>query len=459
MQVAAAPSVVRAVPPFKPAYQPYTPAYTAPAAPSAYGQDTFVPTGYVPNDQNANVVYGEAKNMGLRFLGKTLNLKAPYIETALIDKTPNDPMDIENIDFNMKVKAAEVGVSDVDATLTIERMLAQKAATKGKAAPVSDLRVVFDPNNQIRVEGKVKAVGFNLPFQVKGTVNVDTAGQLRYDLGNAKVAGLPVSGLMKTFGLSVDKLLKLHNPNDGYYSEGNSIFVNVSQLISGIDGAPGLDARLRGVRTTAAGDLQLLVGDTAEDAQRALTRANEAGPAYVNGEGGHAYIDGFFLKNGKLSIYDRTPDSPLNLNATGGLERNIQLHSGQVGVTESRFGELIQEEIGDSDSLTGVHTELKGNYAQVSGKLWGAVPLSINMTFSATGDGRLMFTPSGSKAFGFIPLPGGLVSSKLQNLVKGGEPVGKGVALGKLDGIDLGFVSNVVHQDGYIVVETGKPAP
>lgn len=452
--VAATP--VRAVPPFKPAYQPYTPAYTAPATAPAYSQDSFVPTGYVPNDQNLNVVYGEAKNMGLRFLDKTFNLKASYIETALIDKTIEDPMDIENIDFNMKVKSAQVGINDVDASITAQHILDKKAAQKGKSAAVSDLRVVFDPNNQIRVEGKAKVLGLNLPFQAKGQVNVDTAGQIRYDFGNAKVAGMPVNGLMKTFGLSLDKLLKLHDPKDGYYTEGNSLYFNLGQFVTTTEDAPGLDATVRGIRTTPSGDLQVLVGDTPEDAQRAIARSNEAGPAYVNADGGHAYIDGFFLKNGKLSIYDRTPDSPLNLNATGGMERNIQLHSGQVGVTEARFGELIQDEIGDSDTLRGVETKLKGNYAQVSGKLWGAIPLSINMTFSATGDGRLMFTPSGAKALGFVPLPQGLVSSKLQGLVKGGEPIGKGVALGKLDGIDLGYVSRVVHQDGYIVVDTGK---
>lgn len=459
MRTEAAP-VIRAVPPFKPAYQPYGTDYTYNAAatvsPPAYSQDAFVPTGYVSGDLYKNVVYGEAKNMGLRFLDKNLNLRGSYLEAAMIDKTLENPMDIEEIDFNLKVKAAQVGVSDVDASITVEHILDKQAAATGKASPVKDLRVVFDPNNQIRVEGKVKALGMTLPFQAKGTVNVDTAGQIRYDFGNAKVAGMPVNGLMKTFGLSLDKLLKMHNPNDGYYTEGNSLYLNIGQAVSQIDGAPGLDARVRGVRTTPSGQLQFLIGDTPQDAQRAVARSNEAGPAYLKGEGGHAYIDGFFLKNGKLSIYDRTPDSPLNLNAKGGLERNIQLHSGQVGVTESRFAEVIQDEIGDSKDLTNVNTELKGNFAQVSGKLWGAIPLSINMTFSATGDGRLMFTPSGAKALGFVPLPSGLVGSKLQGLVKGGTPIGNGVALGKIDGIDLGFVSRVVHEDGYIIVDSGK---
>lgn len=439
------------------AYQPYA-AYTSTyaAAPSAYAADSYVPSGYVSDAQNKNVVYGETKNMGIRILDKTLNIRIPYAETALVDKTPYNPMDIEEIDFDLRVKSAQVGVSDVDVTLTIEQILREGAAAKGKQSPVKDLRVVFDPNNQVRVEGKVKALGMNLPFQVSGNVNVDTAGQIRYDLGKAKVAGIGVNGIMNTFGLSLDKLLKLRNPADGYYTEGNSVYVNLGRTIGQMDGAPQIEGTLRGVRTTPSGQLQVLMGDTQADAQRALDRSAEVGPAYVKGAGGHAYIDGFFLKEGQVSIYDRTPSTPLNLNAVGGMERNIKLDGGMVAVTEPRFKELIAEEIGDTDALQGLKTDLEPGFAKVSGSLFGFVPVSMHMTFAPTSDGRLYFEADKAKAFGFVPVPKGFVGNQLQKLIKTGEPYGEnGVAI-KMGGMDLGNIKQVVHQDGYIVLESGK---
>ncbi|PKL77509.1 MAG: hypothetical protein CVV27_05260 [Candidatus Melainabacteria bacterium HGW-Melainabacteria-1] len=451
-------TAVRPAAPAQQAYNPYA-AYpsagTSTVAAPAFGSDSFVPTGYVPYSPNQNVAYGQGKNLGLRLLDKTLGIKSSYIEAAFIDKTPHNPMDIEEVDFNLHVKAAEVSVSDVDATLTLEQILREEFAESGKPMPIENLRVAFDPHNQVRIEGKVKTMGMRLPFSVSGQVNVDTAGQIRYDLGQAKVLGLPANGLMKAFGLTLDRLAKLRTPQDGYYTEKNSFYLNLGQTISQIGSAPGLHAQVRGVRTHL-GSLQILVGDTPEDAKRVIQEKSITGPAYVKASGGHGYIDGFFLKEGDISIYDRTPGSPLNLNATGGMERTLQLHKGMVGISDQRFEELIKEEIGDSDDLTDIETSLKGQYAKVSGKLFGAIPISLNMTFSPTSDGRLMFTASGAKALGFVPLPSGLVSGQLQKVVKGGEPYGKGVALGQMSGMDLGYVRNVYHQNGYIVLESGK---
>lgn len=459
MKVAATSSV--SSPSIRTAYQQYAPAaqnvsppaYTSPAA---YTQDQFVPSNYLATAPTDNVVYGKAKNMNLRIIDRNLNLQTAYIEAAFIDKTPQNAMDIEEIDFDLHVRAGEMSVSDVSATLTVETILKRKEASSGKKSPISDLRIAFDPNNQIRVEGKFKALGFKLPFSVSGNVAVDTAGQIHYNLGKTKVAGLRLDGVMNTVGLNLDKLLKLHNPQDGYYTEGNALVVNLGQTLSQLDGAPGLAAQVRGIRTHV-GNLELLVGDSPEDAQRVLTEKQIKEPAYVKAQNGHAYIDGFFVKDSQISIYDKTPDTPLNINAKGPIpERSIQLHQGFVGITEKRFAELLRDEVGEGDDLTNLYTELKPGTARVSGLLFDKIPLALNMTFSPTDDGRLMFTPSKAKAYGFIPIPGGLLKGQLQKVVKSGVPYGDGVALGQMNGMDLGYVQNVYHQDGYIVLQSGK---
>lgn len=455
----AAVSAVRstaAIAPAAPASAPVV-ASAAPPAYNPYGGDQFVSSGYVSGEAYRNVVYGETKNAAIRIINRQLNLQTSYLEAAFIDKTPQNAMAIEDVDFDLQVKAGEVSLTDVSATLTVDEILRRKATNSGKAMPVSDLRVAFDPNNQVRIEGKYTApLGIKLPFSVTGTVNVDTAGYIRYDLGQAKVAGIKVNGLMNTFGLTLDKLLKFRTPmQDGYYTEGNALVVNLGQTVSQLDGAPGLNANIRGVRTHL-GQLQILVGETPADAQRALAEKALPGPAYINAAGGHAYIDGFFLKEGQVSIYDRTPGSPLNINARGGEpERNIKLHSGYVGVTQARFTELIKDEIGDTDAIQDLSIQLTDETAKVKGKLFGAVGVSLNMTFTPSANNQLKFTPSNAKAFGFIPIPGGIVSPLLQKVVKSGQPDGKGVVIPQMNGMDLGKITHIDHQNGYIVMAAG----
>ncbi len=437
---------------FKPATsaQP-TVSASQPAVSPYASQDTWTPR--LIGD---NTIQAQGKNVGLRIIGKTLGLKAEYMEASFHDKTPNTPIDIEELDFDLHIKAGVASVSDVDATLTVERLLNRKTEGSNKKPLVKDLRVTFNPNNEVRVEGKVRALGMNLPIDIKGTVSATSAGEIRYDLGKAKVAGIGLNGLMSVTGMNLDKLLKLHNPNEGYYSQGNSLFVNLGTTVSNLEDAIGLQANVHGV-STHLGRLQLVVGDTPEDAARALREKQQTEPAYVKATAGHAYIDGFFLKEGKLNIYDLTPSTPLGLNVVG-KERSIQVKSGFIGISDARFEELIKDEIGETDDFTDIDTNLKNDGAHLKGKLFGAVPVSMNLKFGRTDEGQLMFTPHSPKAIGFIPLPLGLVREKVQKLVKTGTPYGDGVAIKGMSGIDLGYISQLVHQNGYIVMEaTEKP--
>lgn len=437
------------------------PAYANAAVPGGraptrtpYARDSYVPSGYVSQTDNDNVLYGQGKNVNIRIIQKALGLNSSYIEAAFIDKTPQDALNIEEVDFDLQVQAGEVSVSDVDATLTVEQILNNRAARTGKKLPLSDLRISFAPDNGVDVEGKYKVLGIKLPFAVNGKLDVTTSGAVKYTLGKASVAGISVNGLMKTFGLDLEKLLKMNNPAEGLVTRGNSLYVEVGTLVSQQEGAPGLNARIRGIRTHV-GQLQLLVGNRPEDAQRVIDQKQVKEPAYIHGEGGHAYVDGFFVKDAQVSLYDRTPNTPLYINVKG-LERSIQIRSGHVAANETRVQSLIDEELAGTNTFTGLSVDLQENYGKVSGKLFDAIPVSSRLTIGATEDGRLQLSPSRTKVLGFIPVPGGLVRNQLSKALKGSEVVGKGIALGNLGGIDLGHLQDVKHQNDYIVLTSGQ---
>jgi hypothetical protein len=419
-----------------PAVQP------APTAPvqgmRAFGVDTFQSPALSPNDYTTTIT---GQNVSYRLLQGNLNLRVPYAQVDLIDRTPENPLHLEGLDFNLHMKGAQVKVSDVDVTLSADYFL--KANPK---VPLKDLRVSFQPDNGIKVEGKLARFGVRLPFEVNGTFQATATGELKYDLGKVKVIGMPVNGLMKTFGLSLESLLKLRDPDKGYYTRGNSVFVNIAKITE----KPGIRATLQDARTHI-GDLELTFADSPEAAQQVRETASVKVPNYLQLQGGHFYYDGYFIKDGKVRMEDKTPGTPLQMEQTG--ETIMNLRKGYVGVTDPRFAGMIAGKLGPDSALKNPRTRLNANAAELKGNMYGFIPLKLDLQFDKTDKGDLMFTPRNPKAFGFVPLPEGFVGKQVQKMVAGGVPYGNGVALTDLGDTYLGHLSHVSHQPGFLIIK------
>lgn len=423
------------------AYQNYQAYQTASTYQTA---DTYVastPRGPIPP---ANTVSAEARNLGVRVLNDKFTILAPYVNGVLTDRTPENPMDIEKLDFNVHVKAAEVKVSDISTSLLIEELL----KTKAPKVPLKDVRVVFDPDNTVRFEGKVSKFGFKIPVELSGKIRALPSGELEYNLQTTKVAGLKMTPVMNALGLNVDKLLKMHDPSTGFYTTGNSIRMNIEKVVD----QPVITGQFRGAKTNL-GNLHVMVGDSMQDAVNAQMLKQPPSVNYADIKVDHGYYDGYFIKDGVLRIDDKTPANPMIL--TDAKEMNIQIKKGFIGITEDSFNKILKDEIGEGGDFTGVSSVLKNKFAGVSGTMYGFVPINLEMHFDKTADGRLMFTPKNPKAFGFIPLPEKWVGKKVQGLVSNGEPYGDGIALKGVGDIDLGKLKQVQHQPGYIVLESG----
>lgn len=430
-----------AAPVAAPAYDPYTNA----APNNGYAFQTT--DQYHPSQANTTppgATSIEAHNVSYRVFD-SLKIKVPYAQLDLTDRTPEDAMYLEGLDFNMHLKSGQVAVNDVDVSLTVGKLLAQNKL------PIQDLRVTFDPHNQINVEGKYKALGFlKLPIKVSGTIGATPQGEVKYALGKVSVMGLPMNGLMKTFGLSLEKTLKLNDPAKGYYATGNTVYINPNHLLA----QPGVNVHVSDV-STHVGDLVMTFGDTPAEAQKAKDMLARKDLNAIEIKGGHFYYDGYFVKDGVVRMEDKTPDSPLQMEKDG--ETIMNLSKGFVGVTNYRFSSMIQGKLGADSSLKYPTTELKANAAELQGLMWNVVPLKLDLKFDRTQDGQLMFTPGNAKAFGFVPLPDGLIRKQVNGMVDGGVPYGDGVSLPSLGDTHLGYLKQVSHQPGYLILEAGQP--
>ncbi|MGV3524119.1 MAG: hypothetical protein ACO1RX_07840 [Candidatus Sericytochromatia bacterium] len=417
-----------------------------PSQPAPAQEASFMATGgslgadqYVSSE---NITRIQAHNVNYRVLG-SLNIKVPYAQLDLTDRTPEDAMHLEGLDFNLHLKSGQVRVSDVDLSLTIGSLLDQNKA------PVKDVRVVLDPDNRIRVEGKVSKFGLSVPFKVNGTYGATPEGHLRYDLGKVSVMGIPVQGVMKTFGLTLEKVLKLNDPAKGFHAVGNSVMVNPNAILA----QPGIHVNLREA-TSHVGDLVLTFGSSDQDLANVRQQVSQKNLNALQISGGHFYYDGYFVKDGKVRMEDKTPHTPLQMDLTG--ETIMNLRKGFVGVTEPRFSDMITAKLGDDSSLKNASTRLNATAAELKGSMWGAIPLKLDLAFGKTASGQLMFTPGNAKAFGFVPLPDSLIRGQVQKMVDGGIPYEKGVALPSLGDTELGTLRQVAHQKGFLILEAGN---
>lgn len=424
----------------------------APPPTQHYQSALTAPDVYKPTFRNAptNMTHLQARNLQFNILKdkarqegfQPLKLKIPYMDANLVDATPQTPMDLDNEDFDIHVKASEIRLSDVDASMTVGSLLANN-----ETLPVKDFRVVFAPNNKVQVEGKIKKFGITLPVKVDAAVSATPAGDLKVDLEQLKLLGIPLKGVMDTFGISLEKVLKMNDPSTGLVTKGNSAYVD----LTGLTTEPGIRGKVRGVNTHL-GHVSLIVGDTIGQAQHAHRQAAKpSNQNYMELQGGHIYYNGYFVKDGDLRLDDKTPNSNLIFGNEG--EMLINIRKGKIGLHVGQFNSILAGEIGEGGSFSGLQSKLLEDRAEIKGKMWGFVPIKLDMFFNKTDDGRLYFAPKNAKAFGFIPLPDSFLQKKIQDMIKSGVPYKDGVALNGVGDITLGGLQQVWHQNDYIIMD------
>lgn len=402
----------------------------------AFGTDTYT--------RDAGQTHIEAHNVSYKVFNH-LDIKVPYASLSLTDRTPENPLHLEGLDFNLHLNAAQVQVTDKDVNATITALLAQQ----GKKLPVKSAQVSFNDNNQIRIAAKVKALGMGLPVEATGQIQATASGQVRFDLQKVKFLGLPMTGLMNTLGLNLDKVLKLRDPEKGYYTQGNSVFVNPNKIME----KPGLSLGLQRI-TTHQGTLTVTAGNSLSDVAYVDNVVNTPRANAISIAGGHFYYDGYFVKDGVVRMEDKTAATPLQLEKDG--ETFLHLEEGFVGITAPKFAEILKGKLGNGGSLKNVATTLESNAARVYGDMFNTIPISLDLEFSNTADGALMFTPKNAKAMAAIPLPDKLIKDQVRKMVDGGVPYGDGVSLPDLGDIKLGKLRQVKHQEGYLILQAGN---
>ena len=184
--------------------------------------------------------------------------------------------------FSIKVASAEVGLNGADLSNLLNTVVFSY-----RGAPLKRLKV-HTSGTQLVQSGVMHKV-VDIPFEMTSDVSATPEGLIRLHPVRTRILGVDGEGLMKAFGLSLQKILDLKKAK-GVSVRGNDLYLDPVQLLP----PPAFEGRLTGVRIE--GD-QLVQTFGAPGAATRLAVPDGNAPAYMFYRGGT-------LRFGKLLMLD-----------------------------------------------------------------------------------------------------------------------------------------------------------
>jgi len=169
-------------------------------------------------------------------------------------------------------------------------------------APIKDLDIKVE-DGVVKQKGKLDKK-IDIPFKVKGAVDVTPDGKLRIHAKSVKSLGLPIKPLMKLFGIEMDDMVKMP-PGHGVTVDDNDFIIDPTEMMP--------PPRMRGHITAAR-----IEGDEIVQTFGAATPAPLAAGLSRN----HIYWRRGTLRFGKLTmrdtdleLIDQDPGDPFDFSA------------------------------------------------------------------------------------------------------------------------------------------------
>jgi hypothetical protein len=159
-----------------------------------------------------------------------------------------------------------------------------------EGSPLEDLEVTID-DGQLKQTGTLHKV-VDLPFTIRATLSTTSDGRLRLHPTSVKVLGIGVKGLMKTFGLELEKLIDVQ--------QGRGIEIADNDFLlapSGLLPPPRIDGRVTAVRVGRETIEQTFGGSTRAGRSQPLHPSDPSAPNYM-------FYSGKVLRFGKLTMMD-----------------------------------------------------------------------------------------------------------------------------------------------------------
>src|SRR3954463_10901752 len=219
--------------------------------------------------------------------------------------------------FVLSIDSARIGITPASLSDLLNRYT---FAYPG--SPLRRLRISVE-KGQIRQEGTMKGISFN----ILADLTLTPTGELRLHPSSVKAAGIGVGGLMKFFGLHLEKLVKLEGVR-GVRIDKDDFYLDPPRLLP----PPLVKGKVGGVEVT---DTAMTLTFEAPDSARvkALTVPDSKAPNYMFFRGGVLRFGKLTMHDTDLMIVDANPQDPFdfyldhyNAQLVAGYEKNTPDH-------------------------------------------------------------------------------------------------------------------------------------
>jgi hypothetical protein len=275
-------------------------------------------------------------------------LQIEYLRGALLPTREEPPWFDDPKSFELAIDTGVVTIS----TASLSALL-NDYTFNYDGSPLENLTVTVD-KGQLKQTGTLHK-GVPLPFTIRAELSTTPDGRLRLHPTSVKVAGIGVKGLMKTFGIELENLVKV--------KQGRGVEIADNDFLlapAGLLPPPRIEGRVTAVRIDGKSIEQTFGGSTRPGRSRDLHPSDPSAPNYMYYRGKVLRFGKLTMMDADLQIVDADPDDPFDFDLA---HLNEQLVAGESH-NQPDFGLVtIMPDYGDMRRVASASAE-KGRASQ-----------------------------------------------------------------------------------------------
>jgi len=241
-------------------------------------------------------------------------LQIEYLRGALLPTRDDPPWFDDPGSFAIAIDTGVVTISPASLTALLNDYVFNYDGT-----PLENLTVTID-RGQLKQTGTLHKM-LDLPFTIRATLSATPDGRLRLHPTSVKVAGIGVKGLMRTFGIELENLVKVQQGR-GVEIADNDFLLAPAGLLP----PPRIQGRVTAVRVGDAAITQTFGGSTRDGRSRPLHPSRPTAPNYMFFRGKVLRFGKLTMMDADLQIVDSDPKDPFDFDLA---HLNEQLVAGE----------------------------------------------------------------------------------------------------------------------------------
>jgi len=263
---------------------------------------------------STGVVEAEMQNV-LYHVDDRVVLRIAHLRGALVPTTRGAPPWFDDPkSFSLAIDSAEIAIDPLSLSTLLNRYVFNY-----DGSPISGIKVTVE-KGQLKQTGTLHK-GVSLPFTIRAQLSATPDGRLRLHPTSVKVAGISVKGLMHTFGLEMENLIKVR-PGTGVAVEKDDFLLSPGGILP----PPTIKGLVTAVRLDGDEIVQTMGGSKREGSHERLRPSDAKARNFMFYRGKVLRFGKLTMEDADLQIVDADPKDPFDFSLT---HLNEQLVAGE----------------------------------------------------------------------------------------------------------------------------------